>query len=141
MTSLSFPDINVWLALATDHVHRDSATEWWNADQSEVVAFSRFTQIGFLRLLTTSAVMAGKPLSMRGAWDVFDRFMSDARVSLVSDPSSVDTPFRQRTSSRHASPKLWTDAYLIVVAEELGATLITFDRALARRSPKALLLS
>ena len=56
MGSLSFPDINVWLALLIeDQVHRPEALAWWRADQSEQVAFSHFTQIGVLRLLTTSA--------------------------------------------------------------------------------------
>jgi hypothetical protein len=30
MTSLSFPDVNVWLALMLeDHIHRRAALRWW----------------------------------------------------------------------------------------------------------------
>ncbi len=57
MSSLSFPDINVWLALATpEHVHATIAKRWWD-EEDGTIAFSRFTQMGFLRLLTTDAVM------------------------------------------------------------------------------------
>lgn len=56
--SLSFPDINVWLALLIeDHVHRPAAVAWWRADLSEQVALSSLTRIGVLRLLTMSAAM------------------------------------------------------------------------------------
>jgi hypothetical protein len=69
MTSLSFPDVNVWLAvISPDHVHRAAARRWWDSDASEVIAFSRFAQIGVPRLLTTAAVMNGKPLTMSAAW-------------------------------------------------------------------------
>ena len=58
MTSLSFPDVNVWLAvISPDHVHRAAARRWWDSDASAVIAISRFAQIGVLRLLTTAAVM------------------------------------------------------------------------------------
>ena len=141
MSSLSFPDVNVWLALVTDHEHHEPAQRWWATDTSDVVAFSRFTQIGLLRLLTTAAVMGGKPLSMKGAWGVYDQLTEDERVTLADDPRTVEKPFREHSSTRFASPKLWADAYLVAMAQELGATLITFDRGLARRSGNCLLLT
>jgi len=73
MSSLSFPDINVWLALLLeDHVHRRAAKQWWDADRSEAVGFIRLTQVGVLRLLTTPAAMNGKPLTMSAAWSAYD---------------------------------------------------------------------
>jgi predicted nucleic acid-binding protein len=69
MTSLSFTDVNVWLALLLeDHVHRASARAWWEAGWPETVAFARLKQAGVLRLLTTSGAMGGKPFTMAGAW-------------------------------------------------------------------------
>jgi len=141
MTSLSFPDINVWLALVTDHVHHGPARQWWATDESDVIAFSRFTQIGLLRLLTTAAVMGGKPLSMTGAWAVYDRLLEDERVALVDELNTVEKPFREYSSARRASPKLWADAYLLALSQELGATLVTFDRQLARRGSHSRLLA
>ena len=77
MTSLSFPDVNVWLALLlADHTHRVSAGEWWKSDTSQAIAFCRATQISVLRLLTTSAAMNGKPLTMRQAWQAYDRLFA-----------------------------------------------------------------
>jgi predicted nucleic acid-binding protein len=81
MASSSFPDVNVWLALLLEnHTSRAAARNWWESDQSEVIGFSRFTQIGVLRLLTTGAAMNGKPLTMNQAWKAYDRLFEDDRV-------------------------------------------------------------
>lgn len=45
----------------------------------------------------------------------------------------LEQAFRNAASSDQASPKLWADAYLTAFAEVLGAQVVTFDRALARR--------
>jgi predicted nucleic acid-binding protein len=66
--SLVFPDVNVWMALAVTHVHQSVAFDWWRREPG-AIGFCRFTQIGLLRLLTTSAAMEGKPLSMKLAWN------------------------------------------------------------------------
>ena len=134
MTSLSFPDINVWLALLIeDHVQRPAALAWWRADRSHQVAFSRLTQVGVLRLLTTSAAMNGQPLSMAEAWSAHDSLYLDDRVVFLAEPPMLERAFRNAASSDQASPKLWADAYLTAFAEVSGAQVVTFDRALARR--------
>lgn len=134
MTSLSFPDINVWLALLIeDHAHRPAALAWWRADRSHQVAFSRLTQVGVLRLLTTSAAMNGQPLSMAEAWSAHDSLYLDDRVVFLAEPPMLERAFRNAASSDQASPKLWADAYLTAFAEVSGAQVVTFDRALARR--------
>jgi toxin-antitoxin system PIN domain toxin len=142
MSSLSFPDINVWLALIlADHQHREAAVAWWDADQSDQIAFSRLTQIGVLRLLTTPAAMNGKPLTMGEAWKVYDGLLSDDRVVLLPEPLSIDAQFRRAASSDRASPKVWADAYVAAFAEAAVAEVITFDRALAARCRNSRLLS
>jgi toxin-antitoxin system PIN domain toxin len=142
MTSLVFPDVNVWLALLlADHTHRESAARWWKNDSSELIFFSRFTQMSVLRLLTTPAVMGGKPLSMRAAWTAYDRFFQDSRVAFVIEPEEVERRFRKNASSLIASPKVWADAYLLAFSEKLGATLVTFDRDLADKGEHCLLLT
>jgi toxin-antitoxin system PIN domain toxin len=141
MSSLGFPDVNVWLALLLeDHIHRSVALHWWRGAPFEVIAFSRFTQMSVLRLLTTSAVMNDRPLTMAGAWKAYDRFFGDDRVVLLGEPVGLDATFREHTSGRRASPKLWADAYLLAFARAHDAVLVSFDRALASRSPKGLLL-
>jgi hypothetical protein len=38
MPSLSFPDVNVWLAvLLADHIHRPAAKEWWISNPFDVI--------------------------------------------------------------------------------------------------------
>jgi uncharacterized protein len=141
MTSLIFPDINVWLAiLLADHVHRDLARAWWDADQSDVIAFIRFTQIGVLRLLTTAAAMNDEPLTMPEAWAAYDQLFIDDRVAFLDESPNVEGCFRRHVRVERASPKLWADAWLLAFAEEAGGTIVTFDRPLAARAQQSTLL-
>lgn len=142
MTSLSIPDINVWLAvLLEDHVHREAARQWWDDDRAEVIAFNRVTQIGVLRLLTTSAAMNDRPLTMQQAWAAYDTLFTDDRVAFLEEPQGVEQSFRHQTQGGRASPKLWADAWLAAFAEHAGGALVTFDRALAARAKRFLLLN
>ncbi len=140
MTSLNFPDINVWLALASpEHVLAAIARQWWDREDS-CIAFSRMTQMGFLRLMTTAAAMDSKPLTLAEAWHVYDRLFEDDRVAFVAEPAGVETRFREYASGATASPKVWADAWLLAFARAAEGTLITFDRALAARGARCLLL-
>jgi uncharacterized protein len=140
MTSLSFPDINVWVALAAiEHEHRSIAKHWWKNHHGSI-AFCRLSQLGLLRLLTTAAFMGGKPLNNLQAFDVYDRFFEDSRVTYLSEMPEVDSHFRRNSASASASPKLWADAWLLAFAQAAGGTLVTFDQALASRSSQCLLL-
>ena len=139
MDSLSFPDINVWLALASpEHAHHAVARCWWNAEPSRI-GFSRITQLGLLRLMTTAATMDGKPLTLAEAWRVHDRLFEDDRVAFVHEPADVETRFREYSTAATASPKQWSDAWLLAFAKVAGGTLVTFDRALASRGAHCLL--
>jgi predicted nucleic acid-binding protein len=104
-TSLSFPDVNVWLALLLEnHVHRRPARAWWQASETQI-AFTRFTQISVLRLLTTPAAMDGRPLAMAEAWRVHDRLFEDDRVVFYPEPAGVELRFRAQTAAITPSPK------------------------------------
>lgn len=83
--------------------------------------------------------MDGKPLSMAEAWRVHVRLFEDDRVEFCPEPAA-ETRFREYASRRHASPKVWADAWLLAFAREAGGTLVTFDRALAARGARCLLL-
>ena len=83
--------------------------------------------------------MDDKPLRMGQAWKVYDALTGDERVEFATEPSRIDVPFRELSSGRGASPKLWADAYLIAFATEVSGTVVTFDRALADRSSGILL--
>jgi toxin-antitoxin system PIN domain toxin len=139
MISLSFPDTNVWLALASpEHVHSGHARLWWEQHEGSI-AFCRITQIGFIRLLTTAAAMDGKPLTIAEAWRVYDRFFEDDRVTFLREPPEVERGFRDRAAGRSASPKLWADAWLLAFAEAAEGVLVTFDKALGPRGANCLL--
>ncbi len=141
MTSLSFPDVNVWLALLmADHVHRPAAVRWWESTTAPRIAFCRSTQVSVLRVLTTAAAMNGKPLTMSEAWAAYDRLFDDDRVCFIPEPTDLEDEFRELARLTTASPKLWADAYLAAFARGAGATLVTFDHALNRRADDSLLL-
>lgn len=141
MTLLSFPDLNVWLALIYEnHVHRAKALTWWNSPAPRRIGFTRFTQMGLLRLTTTAAVMNGQPLTMPEAWQTYDRLFEDGRVAIIPEPAGVETQFRRLSSLPTASPKVWADAYLLAFAYWHQAQLVTFDRALANRGVDCLVL-
>lgn len=139
MSLLSFPDINVWLAIAApEHIYAALARDWWEQENG-AIAFCRLTQLGFLRLMTTAAVMDGKPLTSAEAWRVYDRLYDDDRVTFVAEPPDIDKQFRERATARTASPKLWADAWLLAFAHAAEGILVTFDKALASRGAHCLL--
>ena len=140
MTKRSFPDVNVWFALAVaDHPHHRSAVTWWNKESS-LTGFSRLTQLGLLRLLTTASAMGGQPLTNEEAWRVYDGFLSDSRVRLFPEVTALEDVLRSYSSARQVSPKVWVDAYLAAHAAASNATLVTFDQAFARYPGKTLIL-
>ncbi|HTS13577.1 MAG TPA: TA system VapC family ribonuclease toxin [Candidatus Limnocylindrales bacterium] len=127
-----FPDINVWVALTYDgHIHHAPAREWFERlPASTRLFFSRFTQLGLLRLLTAAAVMGeDRAKSQREAWKAYDRWLQDDRIEFLEEPAGVEAYFRTLTRSHHASPKDWADSYLAAFCQASRLTLVTFDRA------------
>jgi toxin-antitoxin system PIN domain toxin len=141
-TSFLFPDINVWVALThAGHVHHDVAHDWFDSLESEWrLHFCRFTQLGFLRLLTADAVMGGDVMKQTEAWAVYDRWLEDGRVGWLEEPPGLERRFRALTRLNSASPKAWADAYLAAFAETAQVTLVTFDRALRGKAKLLILL-
>ena len=137
--TLSFPDINVWLAIAVSgHVHHRQAAAWYQEVNPEQVFFCRLTQLGLLRLLTSQAVMGPDVLTQRHAWTIYDQFIANG-IRLAHEPADVEEEMRLLTGQPRSSPKLWADAYLAAFAKQHGARLITFDKALASMTNSVLL--
>jgi toxin-antitoxin system PIN domain toxin len=129
MMKRCFPDVNVWFALAVaDHPHHRAALAWWNEDAS-LAGFSRLTQLGLVRLLTTASAMGGSPLTNEEAWGVYDGFLSDDRVQVFPELTAFDDLFRSLSSVQQACPKIWVDTYLAAHAAANEAMLVTFDQA------------
>jgi toxin-antitoxin system PIN domain toxin len=141
-TSFLFPDINVWVALThAGHVHHDVASDWYASLASDArFHFCRFTQLGFLRLLTAEIVMGDDVMKQPEAWAVYDRWLEDDRVAFLEEPPGLDRRFRALTRLKSASPKVWADAYLAAFAGQSQLTLVTFDRAFRGKANPLLLL-
>ncbi len=143
MTSLVFPDVNVWLALSHPaHAHHDAAVQWFDGlDNDAVLVFCRHTQLGLFRLLTTEAVLRQDVRTQRQCWELFDRWVDPGKAIVVIEPPEIEDQLRARTSSESPSPKEWADAYLAAFAETANLGLVTFDRALAGKAKGSVLLS
>jgi len=143
MTSSVFLDVNVWLALSTgDHMHFESAWAWYKSlPGSTVLLFCRITQLGFLRLLTTQSVMGKGTLTQAQAWDAYERMLTSGGAKFAAEPAGLESAFRSLSSAPQVSPKEWADAYLAAFSLVADVPLITFDRALAGKTPGALLLN
>lgn len=130
-------DINVWLALSWGLHSSSPAAHRWLASlprNGTRLLFCRITQLGLLRLLTNKAVMGESVVTVEAAFAVFDRWSEDPRVEFQPEPHGLDPVLRRAAAEfakKHA-PKAVMDAYLAGFAETAGATLVTFDKALAR---------
>ncbi|MGH2607678.1 MAG: TA system VapC family ribonuclease toxin [Tepidiformaceae bacterium] len=126
-------DASVWVALALEpHVHHKVAREWLEGvEQAGSVLFCRATQQSFLRLLTTSALMAPHdiaPLTNESAWATYGALLADPRITLGEEPEGLEPLWRRFASRPSPSPKLWMDAYLAAFALAGGYRLVTTDR-------------
>jgi toxin-antitoxin system PIN domain toxin len=127
-------DSNVWLALALSKHGLHQTVRAWFARQKlpKSVMFCRATQQSFLRLLTTSAVLAPyaiPPLANKAAWSVYEGFLADKRVSWVPEPRGLGSLWKNLAASSKPSPKLWMDAYLAAFALAAGYGIVTTDKA------------
>ena len=120
-------------------MHSDAAWAWFSRQEDNRFCFCRFTQLGLLRLLATSAVMGKDVRTIGEAWKVYDRWLEDSRVGLRQEAFELDVAFRAatRSVSRLSSPKALGDCYLLAVSQVADATLVTFDRGLASACQKA----
>jgi toxin-antitoxin system PIN domain toxin len=141
--SFLFPDINVWIALTyRRHSHYESAKAWLDSvsDDSEL-CFCRFTQLGLLRLLTTSAIMGKQVRTQTEAWEIYDDWLKNGHAIFVEEPPSIDVTFRALSRSGQAAPKDWADSYLSAFAQASAFRLVTFDQTLGRKTVGSLLLT
>jgi uncharacterized protein len=138
-----FPDVNVWFALTHEiHPHHRAAQRWSDSlDGEDIAYFCRFTQLGLLRLLSNESAMGEDVLTQAQAWKAFDALVADPNNRMIDEPAGIDPRFRELTNSRTASTRQWADGYLAAFAEAAQLTLVTFDKALAKKTTGALLLS
>lgn len=89
------------------------------------------TELGFLRLITQSAVMSqcgAAPLSNSEAVEFLTNVYADPVVSRAEEPLATRALWLQLADRSLPAPHIWTDAYLAAFAIGLGAEVVTFDR-------------
>ena len=120
-------------------MHSGAAWAWFSRQRDSRFFFCRFTQLGLLRLLATSAIMGEDVRTIGQAWKVYDRWLEDSRVEIRQEVFELDAAFRAATHSvsRLSSPKALGDCYLLAASQVTDATLVTFDRGLASVCQKA----
>jgi uncharacterized protein len=135
--------VNVWIALTSDrHIHHAKAAGWFaNLTEDSRLCFCRITQLSLLRLLTTEAVMGSEVMTQAEAWQVYDRWLDDARVRFLEEPAGLEQAFRSHSRRRSPSPKEWADSYLTAFALVSGLRLVTFDQAFREKATSVLLLN
>lgn len=143
MTSLIFPDLNVWVALSLRaHEHHKTAWDWYHSLRAEEeLAFCRLSQLGLLRLLTTERVARHETLSQVQAWEVYDRWIGAGGAVFMDEPFGIETELRFYTDRESPSPKEWADSYLVAFAAAASLPLVTFDRGLSQRYARSILLA
>ena len=121
-------DVNVWLALtAPHHPHHQRAQQYWNTEARDQVAFCRVSALGYLRLCTNGAVMAGHPLTMAQAWQSYAALRRLPEVLLMPEPDTCETQLAGWISASVFQSKHWTDAYLAAFGAAGNARLVSFD--------------
>ena len=142
MTSLIFPDINVWIALSfRSHDHHASSWAWYRSLRpEEELAFCRMTQLGFLRLSTNASVAREEVVDQVGAWAAYDRWINSGGAVYLEEPFGMEAEFRFYARRSTPSPKEWGDSYLVAFAAAASLPLVTFDQGLSQRYAKSILL-
>jgi len=143
LKSFLFPDVNVWLALTYQrHVHHSAAKRWFeHLDDEARLCFCRFTQISFLRLLNTKAVMGEDGvMNQAEAWHIYDRWVEGAGAILLEEPAAIEPSFRAFSQRIHPAPKDWADSYLAAFASVAGVRLVSFDQAFCARVEESITL-
>ncbi len=132
--AFSLPDVNVWIAAASDrHEHHATARQWFDATPAPI-CFCRVTQMAFLRLLTNPKVMGEDILSSAEAIVVYRQLFADERVRFEPEPPNIENTWVSLMSMSAASGSTWTDAYIAAFALEADSPV---DQLRSRDAPVA----
>lgn len=96
--------------------------------------------MGLFRLLTSQAILGDETFTMKQCWKLYAEWINEGGAELWSEPGGIEVPFIRNTATEERSPKRWNDAYLAAFAECARLPLVTFDKALASRTPDSILL-
>lgn len=128
-TAIFLPDVNAWLALAFEaHAHHAIVKTWLYSIENPALCFCRMTQQGFLRLSTNPAVFKDEALTLKQAWAVYDKILSDPGISFMAEPPGLEYFWKEYKRIESYSAKVWNDVYLASFARAGGLILVTLDK-------------
>ena len=129
-------DVNVLLALAWPNHQFHSAALLRLEANDDTWATCALTELGFIRISSNAAVVGISKTPGETA-NLLAAMVRDRRhVYLDALPSPVSQAFLA-SWEENLSGKQVTDAYLLALARESGAKLLTFDTRMAMISPSA----
>lgn len=122
-------DVNVLLALSDpEHTAHGKVVTWLGGLQKgDRLLLCRPTQTALLRLLTTSSVMQGKPMTLPQAWHHVDSLLGGAGIGFLREAPGIENSWRSLCQPFASSPKVVADAYLAALAIETGSIMATMD--------------
>jgi predicted nucleic acid-binding protein len=88
--------------------------------------------LGLIRLLTNTAAMGKRVMTVGEALEVYDAWLADPRVEFFQEPRDVSEAFKEAVLPFKKLPAshVVADGYLLAFAKEVGSTLVTFDQGL-----------
>lgn len=118
------------------HVFHEPTRSWLNDASDDSLGLCRVVHLGWLRLLTNSAVLGEDVLTRAEAWNFVASVLTDARFGWIDETDTVDERFAQLAAIPDRSHKLWTDDYLASVALAGGHSFATLDTKITKRYPQ-----
>ncbi len=128
------PDINLLVyAYNRDAPWHEEARVWWEGAMNgrTPVAIPSIVVVGFIRLMTTTAVLE-RPFPISEAFDVVDSWFDRHQVSLLEPGPRALTLYRSAMTRSNATGRLATDAFLAALAIENAAELHSNDADFGR---------
>ena len=126
-------DSNFWIAATiSSHPHHPTAREWMDSSSGSL-AFCRSTQISFLRLLTTEAMMREDVRTNSKAIALLNDLLDHPRCEFIeNDPPGLSALWLELAHLEKSAPKMLMDAYLAALAVSLSLRFVTFDKGFER---------
>lgn len=123
-----FLDINVFLALAVEkHSHRKRAFEYLTENQHRQVVFSNSTMMGYLRASSNLKIEGELLLSPEQSIASWIELSGLLQAVHVPEPIFQAIEFIDRYGDK-LTRKSWSDLYLLLIAQSLGARFVTLDQ-------------
>jgi uncharacterized protein len=129
----SLLDTSAWVAAVFPRhpFHSNVQSVLQAASAEDPAVFCRATEISFLRVLTTSAVLRlydAEHMTNRDAVAQFRLLMSRPEITEFDEAPGTTALWQQLATRDTAAPKVWMDAYLAAFAITAGLRFVTLDR-------------